>query len=200
MNKVLSWLKEHETVIRQVESLIPMMEISANRIVEAIRNGGKVFFMGNGGSAADAQHLAAELIGRFKAERRALPAISLSTDTSILTCLSNDYSYDIVFSRQLEALCKPQDVVIGISTSGNSANVIHGIDTAKQIGAYTIGLTGASGGKLAAKCDACFCIPSQTVARIQEAHIFIGHSICELVELAFVSDIASEMNGSVKYA
>lgn len=184
---ILQLLKEHQTVMAQLEGMIPMMEQAADRIYTSLMRGGKVFFMGNGGSAADSQHLAAELIGRFKAERRALPAIALSTDSSILTCLSNDYDYSIVFSRQLEALCQPQDVVVGLSTSGNSQNVLKGIEVARQKGAYTIGLTGQGGGKLAALTNLCFQVPSHTVARIQEAHIFIGHSICELVEQATVS-------------
>jgi len=184
---ILHLLEEHQTVMSQLNNLVPSIEAAAQSIFAALSKGGKVFFMGNGGSAADSQHLAAELVGRFHVERRAIPAMALSTDTSILTALSNDYDYSIVFSRQLEAFCRPHDVVIGISTSGNSKNVLHGIKTAKTLGAYTIGLTGEAGGKLAELVDLCFCVPSNNTPRIQEAHIFIGHTICELVEQMTVS-------------
>lgn len=185
MNNTFVALTEHLEVMSQLEPIVPLIEKAAERLIHAIQNGGKIFWMGNGGSAADAQHLAAELIGRFKHERAAIPSIALTTDSSILTCLSNDYDYSIVFSRQLEALCRPNDVVIGISTSGNSRNVIAGMNTAKKMGAYTIGLSG-QGGALPAIADLGICVPSNTTARIQEAHIFIGHSICELVEQSVV--------------
>lgn len=181
MSNIASLLQEHQAVMSQLVELFPAMEEAASRILQAIQKGGKVLWMGNGGSAADAQHLAAELIGRFKQERVALPAIALTTDSSILTCLSNDYDYSIVFSRQIEALCRPNDVVIGISTSGNSRNVIAGIHAAKKIGAYTIGFSG-QGGELPALVDLGLSVPSKNTARIQEAHIFIGHTICEIVE------------------
>lgn len=183
--KIIDLLKEHQTVMSQIENMIPLMDQAVDLIVQAINRGGKVLLMGNGGSAADAQHLAAELICRFKAERRALPAIALTTDTSILTAVSNDYDYSHIFSRQIEALCQPNDVVIGISTSGNSKNILMGMEAAKKIGSCTIGFTGEAG-KLKEMVDVCFCVPSKTVARIQEAHIFIGHSICEMVENKFV--------------
>jgi D-sedoheptulose 7-phosphate isomerase len=144
--------------------------------------------MGNGGSAADAQHMAAELIGRFKIERPPIPSIALTVNTSVLTCLSNDYDYSIVFSRQLEALCQPHDVVIGISTSGNSKNVIKGIAMAKQKGAFTIGLAGCSGGELAKAVDLCLTISSTTTARVQEAHLFIEHVLCEYLESAMYQE------------
>lgn len=179
---ILNLLKEHQTVMSQLEQAIPLIEQASEQIFQAIERGGKVFFMGNGGSAADAQHLAAELVGRFYAERRALPGISLSTDTSVLTCLTNDYDYSIVFSRQLEALCRAGDVVVGLSTSGNSPNVLKAMVVAKKLGAYTIGMAGQSGGQLAKEVDLCFCVPSTNTPRIQEAHIFIGHTICEIVE------------------
>jgi D-sedoheptulose 7-phosphate isomerase len=182
VSKMLSFLQEHLTVMSQLEVMGPAIEAIVSKMVTALSQGGKLFFMGNGGSASDAQHLAAEFIGRFKAERRALPAIALGTDTSILTALSNDYDYSIIFSRQLEALCQPADVVVGITTSGNSKNVLKGIETAKEIGAYTIGLTGGTGGRLINMVDLSLCVPSENVARIQEAHIFIGHTLCELVE------------------
>ena len=151
-------------------------------IIRAYKAGGKVILFGNGGSAADAQHLAGELVGRFKKDRQAFPAIALTTNTSILTAIANDYGYDRVFSRQLEALATDKDVVIGISTSGNSPNVIEAIRTAKKKGAKTVGLTGQDGGKLAKVADLALRVPSDNFSRVQEAHITIGHIICELVE------------------
>lgn len=151
-------------------------------LVEAMCNGKTLYLFGNGGSAGDAQHIAAELVGRFTKERRALPAVALTTNTSALTALGNDYEYAIVFSRQLEAFGKPGDIVIGISTSGNSPNVLHGLETAKTLGMVTIGLTGESGGKTKAIADHCICVPSRDTARIQESHILIGHILCEIVE------------------
>lgn len=185
--KINDLLQEHLAVMSQLDVMVPAMEQAVTRIMQSLAKGGKVLLMGNGGSAADAQHLAAELVCRFTANRKALAAIALTTDTSLLTAISNDFDYTHVFSRQIEALCRPEDVVIGISTSGNSKNVLKGIETAKQIGAYTIGFTGASG-KLAGMVDLCFSVPSNTVARVQEAHIFIGHCVCELVEQACVSE------------
>jgi D-sedoheptulose 7-phosphate isomerase len=143
---------------------------------------GKVILFGNGGSALDAQHMCCELIGRFKKEREGLPAIALNTDISVLTALSNDYSYDIVFCRQVQALINKNDVVIGISTSGNSSNVIRGVEEAKKIGAYTIGLTGDGGGKLKNVVDLCIRVPSNDTPRIQEMHTMVIHIICEVIE------------------
>jgi D-sedoheptulose 7-phosphate isomerase len=179
---ILSVFKEHQSVIATLDSLIPALEKSVEIITRSLKSNGTVFWMGNGGSAAEAQHMAAELIGRFKKERAALASIALSTDSSILTCLSNDYNFDIVFSRQLEALCKPQDIVIGLSTSGNSKNILQGIETAKRKGAYTIGFTGHEGGKLKEIADSCFVVPSTNTARIQEAHQLLCHTLCECVE------------------
>jgi len=159
------------------------IEHIVNLIIRAYNAGGKVIFFGNGGSAADAQHLAGELMGRFKKkDRQALPAIALTTNTSILTAIANDYGYDRVFSRQIEALATDKDIVIGISTSGNSPNVIEAIRTAKKKGAKTVGLTGQDGGKLAKVVDLALRVPSKNFSRVQEAHITIGHIICELVE------------------
>jgi D-sedoheptulose 7-phosphate isomerase len=154
----------------------------AGILTGALCRGNKILFCGNGGSAADSQHLAAELIGRFRRERAALPAIALTTDTSILTALANDYSYDLVFARQVEAFGREGDVVVGISTSGNSPNVLRAMDTAKALGLHTIGLTGASGGKLKDMVDVCFCVPSNDTCHIQETHITVGHAVCELIE------------------
>jgi D-sedoheptulose 7-phosphate isomerase len=150
-----------------------------------LKKKGKILLAGNGGSAGDAQHIAAEFIGRFKTERRALPAIALTTDTSILTAVGNDYGYEEIFSRQVEGLCLSEDCFIGISTSGNSPNIIKAFSKAKEIGALTIGITGGTGGKMKKikeLCDHIFIVPSNDTARIQEMHIFAGHAICELID------------------
>lgn len=165
-----------------VRNMIPEIAQAAEWIVQSYRKGGKLILFGNGGSAGDAQHIAAELVGRFERERRALPAIALTTNTSTLTAIGNDYSYDKIFSRQIEAWVQPADVVIGISTSGNSPNVLEGIAAAKTKSAKTIGLTGEKGGKLASQTDLCLKVPSSNTARIQESHIMIGHLLCLLVE------------------
>ena len=151
-------------------------------ITQCLRSGGKVLFFGNGGSAADAQHLAAEFVGRFQIERRPLPAIALTTDASILTAVGNDYGFEQIFTRQVQALGRPGDVAIGISTSGNSANVISAIKQAAQQDLKTIGLTGKDGGFLAKTVDVSIIIASTNVARVQECHITIGHILCALVE------------------
>ncbi len=151
-------------------------------MVDCVRSGGKVILFGNGGSASDAQHLAGELVGRFRMERNAFPALSLTTNTSIITAVANDYGYDMVFARQVEALGRKTDLIVGISTSGNSPNVVEGIRKAKQIGAKTIGLTGKDGGKIAEIADIVLAVPSSDTPRIQEAHITIGHIICDIVE------------------
>jgi D-sedoheptulose 7-phosphate isomerase len=151
-------------------------------LVNALRQGNKVLLFGNGGSAADAQHIAAELVGRFAFDRPALPALALSVNSSCLTAIGNDYGYEKVFSRQVEALARSGDVAIGISTSGNSPNVIWAMSTAKKIGLHTIALTGSKGGNLKAAVDHCICVPSDETPRIQECHILIGHIVSELVE------------------
>ncbi len=149
---------------------------------KALKEGHVIYFAGNGGSAADSQHLAAELVGRFQKERRGLPSIALTTDTSILTAIGNDYGYDRIFSRQVEALVNQGDVVVGISTSGNSPNIVEALLKAHDLGAFTIGMTGENGGKMATICDLCIKVPAKVTARIQEAHILIGHVVCELIE------------------
>lgn len=151
-------------------------------LVQALGKGNKVLLFGNGGSAADAQHIAAELVGRFAFDRAALPALALSVNTSCMTAIGNDYGFDLVFSRQLEALARPGDVAIGISTSGNSPNVLHAMAVARKIGVHTIALAGCTGGKLKDAVDYCICVPSDQTPRIQECHILIGHIISELVE------------------
>jgi D-sedoheptulose 7-phosphate isomerase len=150
--------------------------------VRSIDAGGKLILFGNGGSAGDAQHIAAEFVGRFAMERRALPALALSVNTSCLTAIGNDYGYDQVFARQMEALGRPGDMAIGISTSGNSLNVLRCLEKARALGLYTVALTGGSGGTLKPVVDHCICVPSVSTARIQECHILIGHIIAELVE------------------
>ncbi|NOX75888.1 MAG: D-sedoheptulose 7-phosphate isomerase [Gammaproteobacteria bacterium] len=156
--------------------------------VDALRGDNKLLLAGNGGSASDAQHIAAELVGRFELERDGLPAMALTTNASQLTALSNDYGYDAVFSRQLQAFAKKGDVFFGLSTSGNSTNVVAAAEVAKTRGLVVIGMTGQSGGKLAALCDICLKVPADNTARIQEAHIMVGHILCALIERALVGE------------
>jgi len=182
-----------EVVIRELEdgakirttmaqTLSDIIAKAAQIILDAYKAGRKVFLIGNGGSAADAQHIAAELAGRFKLERRGLPAIALTTNTSVLTALANDYGYERVFSHQLEALANDKDVLIAITTSGTSPNILKAVEMAHSKGVTVIGLTGAKGGKLKDSADLTIMVPSDDTPRIQEAHITIGHIICHLVE------------------
>src|SRR5438876_7285840 len=157
---------------------------AASLIISCLQSGGKLLFFGNGGSAADAQHLAAEFVGRFVRERAGLPALALTTDSSILTAVGNDYGFDQVFARQIQALARPGDVAIAISTSGNSPNIIEGVKAARKGYLKTIGLSGKDGGLLAAEADVVITIASTSTARIQECHITIGHLLCELTEEA----------------
>ncbi|MFA7061603.1 MAG: D-sedoheptulose 7-phosphate isomerase [Pedobacter sp.] len=178
-------LQAHLALCASIEQeMSPLIAETAALLVDRFKNGSKLLVMGNGGSAADAQHFAAEIVGRFKLERAALPAIALSTDTSILTAIGNDYGFDAVFSRQVEALSMAGDVVIGISTSGNSPNVRKALELAKLRGCRTIGLLGKDGGSIKAFCDLALIIPSSDTPRIQEGHITIIHIICDLVEKA----------------
>lgn len=156
----------------------------AETLIDALKKNGKLIVFGNGGSAGDSQHIAAELVGRFQMERKGLPAISLTTNTSTLTAIANDYGYEAVFSRQVEALAQKNDVVMGISTSGKAKNVNAAIRQAKKMGIKTVALTGADGGELSKIADVALVVPSSVTARIQEAHITIGHILCELVEQA----------------
>jgi D-sedoheptulose 7-phosphate isomerase len=165
-----------------LKTLVPKIEEAAKILISALKAGNKVMFFGNGGSAADAQHLAGELIGRFLKERRALPAIALTTDSSILTCLANDYSFDIVFARQIEGLAQKGDIVVGLSTSGNSRNVLAGCKKAKELGCKTIGLLGGDGGEIGKQVDLAVTVPGKATPRIQESHITIGHILCRLIE------------------
>jgi D-sedoheptulose 7-phosphate isomerase len=181
-DKLQNAIAEHQEMFARLGILIPQISQVAQELKACLKRGGKILLMGNGGSAADSQHIAAEIVGRFKKERRGLAAIALTTDTSIITSIGNDYGYDCIFTRQVEALCRPEDVVIGITTSGNSENVVAAIKEANRLGATTIGLTGGSGGKLTALCMINLIMPSTDTPRIQEAHIFVGHSLCDLLE------------------
>ena len=184
-------LAQHDEVIRNVrESIQDQITDCAGLLIETVKNGKKVLICGNGGSAADAQHIAAEFVGRYETERIALPAIALTTDTSALTAISNDYGYEKVFSRQVAALASEGDTLIAISTSGNSPNVIAAVMEARNRGCRVIGMTGADGKKLASLSDACILVPSKRTARIQEAHITIAHIWCELVDHAMGSGFA----------
>jgi D-sedoheptulose 7-phosphate isomerase len=169
---------KEELMRSSIEQIIEIADI----LIDCLRKGGKIMFFGNGGSASDSQHIAAELVGRFRKDRAGLPAIALTTNTSILTSLSNDYSYEIVFAKQIEALGRQGDVAVGISTSGKAKNVIAGIRQAKKMGIRTIALTGSDGGQLSKTADVCLIVPSNITARVQEAHITIGHVICQLIE------------------
>lgn len=164
-------------------SISQIIEIT-NLIIDCLKKNGKVILFGNGGSASDSQHIAAELVGRFKKDRTALAAVALTTNTSVLTSLANDYGYEVVFSKQIEALGQKNDIIIGISTSGKAKNVASGIRQAKKMGLKTVALTGGDGGELAKLADVSLVVPSSVTARIQEAHITVGHIICELVEQA----------------
>jgi len=177
-------LEQHVSIVHQLAAQQDAFEQAAILISDSILQGHKVLWCGNGGSAADAQHLAAELVGRFRYTRAGLPSIALTTDSSILTAIANDYGFDEVFERQVEALCQPGDVVVGISTSGNSRNVCAAFAKARSLQAATIALTGKAGGRMAALADVCIRVPSADTARIQEAHILCGHMLCEWIELA----------------
>lgn len=177
-------LEEHRELFSRLESLLPAVEAAVTLIKDALDSGCKVMFCGNGGSAADSQHLASEFTGRFINDRRPLAAIALTTDSSALTCISNDYNFDEVFSRQLLGLGRKGDCLVAISTSGNSRNVVKAAEAARATGIHTIGLLGRDGGKLGALCEVAIIVPSPSTARIQEAHSFIGHTMCALVEQA----------------
>jgi D-sedoheptulose 7-phosphate isomerase len=164
------------------QALIPVIEQVIETVTHAFQQGNKVLFCGNGGSAADAQHLAAEFSGRFYKDRKALPSEALHCNTSYLTAVANDYSYDVIYSRLVEGTCVKGDVLIGLSTSGNSKNILNAFEAAKNLGVITIGFTGAGGGKMKGNCDYLINVPSTDTPRIQESHILIGHIICQLVE------------------
>jgi D-sedoheptulose 7-phosphate isomerase len=177
-------LDEHIAVIQAMSAQRQVFERVASEMTRAILLGKKVLWCGNGGSAADSQHLAAELMGRFRRERRGLPSIALTTDTSALTAIGNDYGYEKVFQRQVEALCNIGDILVGISTSGNSKNVCLALESARKIGAFTAALTGEEGGAMLKIAEVTFRVPSKDTARIQEGHILCGHVLCDWVELS----------------
>jgi len=181
-DEIIKTITESSNLILNSKNLSEKIEKSVNEIIKCFSTKNKIIIFGNGGSAADAQHIVAEFIGRFQKERKSLPAIALTTDSSIITSLSNDYSYDIVFSRQCESLVSKGDVVLGISTSGNSKNVEKGIKTAKKRGAVTIGLLGGDGGTINNVVDIPIVVESTNTARIQEVHRVIYHIICGIVE------------------
>ncbi len=183
---IRSEFSEHlKTAQATLEYIAAPLEIAANLCIDSLNNGGKILIFGNGGSAADAQHIAAELVGRYKIERKGLPAIALTTDTSALTSIGNDYGYNHVFDRQVEALANTDDIVIGISTGGSSGNVISALKLAKDIECKTIGFSGRDGGEMNALCDINLIVPAEDTPRIQEMHIVIGHTICHLIDQAF---------------
>jgi D-sedoheptulose 7-phosphate isomerase len=171
-----------ETIVKVIEHLQDDLEKASVLVVDTLKNGGKIILCGNGGSAADAQHIAAEFTGRYKTERRGLPGIALTTDTSALTAIGNDYGYDRVFDRQLEAIGNKGDLLIGISTSGNSKNIISALKLAQEMGCKTIGFTGRDGGSMNDVCDVNLIVPSDNTPRIQEMHILFGHTICQIVD------------------
>jgi D-sedoheptulose 7-phosphate isomerase len=175
-------LAEHRALFAQLDVLAPAVQRAAEVIAQSLRAGGKVMFCGNGGSAADSQHLASELTGRFVDDRRPLAALALSTDSSALTCIANDYAFDQVFERQLRGLGRPGDVLVAISTSGRSPNVQRAAIAARELGIGVVGLLGRDGGSIKILSDIALVVPSHSTARIQEAHIFIGHTLCALVE------------------
>jgi D-sedoheptulose 7-phosphate isomerase len=189
--RIAADLQAHLAVTQQAQQQAPLLAEVAQALIAAFRAGKKVLLCGNGGSAADAQHLAAEFVGKFYFDRPALPAEALTVNTSSLTAIGNDYSFDVVFSRQVEAFGAAGDVLIGITTSGNSRNVVEAFRVARQRGILTVGLTGASGGTLKEAADYCICIASTDTPRIQEHHILVGHILCELVEQALFGEALS---------
>ncbi|WP_238406010.1 D-sedoheptulose 7-phosphate isomerase [Microcystis aeruginosa] len=178
-------MEEHTLVINSLANYLAEIQQLATLVVKTLKTGNKILLMGNGGSAADAQHIAAELVGRFTIERRGLPVIALTTDTSILTSIANDYGYENIFTRQVEALANPDDLVIGISTSGNSNNVLQALTAAASLGCQTAALLGKGGGEIKNVVNLSLIVPSSNTARIQEAHILIGHILCQVVDSTF---------------
>ncbi len=181
-DKIKAIWNEHLEVARALPRLAPDVAKAAEMIRASLAAGGKLLLAGNGGSAADAQHIAAELTGRFLRERKPLPAIALHANSSALTAIGNDYGYEQVFARELAAHARPGDVLLAISTSGGSKNILRAIEEAREKKVGVIGMTGESGGAMRTACDLCLCVPSKSTARIQEMHIMIGHTICELLE------------------
>jgi len=181
-----SAISDHLKIVQGLTRQQDLLETIARAMAGSLRKGDKVLWCGNGGSAADSQHLAAEIVGRFRRERRGLPSIALTTDSSILTAVANDYGYQCVFSRQVEAIAKPGDILVGLSTSGNSENVLMAIDRARSMGVTTVAFTGREGGKIGKVADHVLMIGSTDTARIQEAHILAGHMICDWIEIEWL--------------
>ena len=178
--------ESHQQTIQKVsETMSNDLEIASKLVVETLKSGNKILLFGNGGSAADAQHIAAELTGRYKTERRGLAGIALTTDTSALTAIGNDYGYDRIFDRQVEALANKGDLLLGISTSGNSQNVINALKLGQELGCKTLGFSGRNGGKMNEVCDINLIVPSDNTPRIQEMHILFGHTICQIIDESF---------------
>jgi len=177
---------------RLLQACLPSINRAADALIAAFGSGHKALFFGNGGSAADAQHLAAEFVGRYISERRPLPALALHANTSAVTSIANDYGYEHVFSRQVEGLAVSGDVAVAISTSGNSPNVVEAVKAARKMGVLTIGLTGASGGHLRGLVDVLIAVPSDETPRIQECHILVGHALCDAVEQAIVATLSGK--------
>jgi len=184
----LSQLVKALTLLQSDDAAKKSLSDAVHSCIKAYRDGNKVLIAGNGGSAADAQHLAGELVSRFNYDRPPLSAIALTTDTSILTAVSNDYGYEDVFARQIQAHGRLGDVFIAISTSGNSSNILEAIQTAKSLGLVVIGLAGRSGGEMKDMCDVCFCAPSESTPRIQECHLFFEHALCACIEESLFSE------------
>ncbi|MFC4454213.1 D-sedoheptulose 7-phosphate isomerase [Deinococcus sonorensis] len=182
------YIARHQEALNRLPELAPQVSAAALACVQALTGGGKLLTCGNGGSAADAQHFAAELTGRYRRERRPLPAIALTTDSSALTCIGNDYAFEEVFARQAQALVQPGDVLVGITTSGNSRNVVRALQVARERGGVTIAFTGEGGGEAAAHADIALRAPSTRTAHIQELHILMIHVLCETIDDAFVED------------
>lgn len=183
---VIQELNDHLTAIKDlIANTTTQIEQSCQVIQDVIKRNNKIYLAGNGGSAADAQHIAAEMTGRFVKERKPLPGMALTTDTSALTAIANDYGYEFVFSRQLEAFAQPGDLFIGISTSGNSPSILNALEVAKMAGCRTIGLTGRGGGRMNTMCDINIVVPAEVTARVQEMHILIGHILCKAVDDLF---------------
>lgn len=190
-------IAEHLRVTEALQQQLQVLERIATEMSRAILSGHKIMWCGNGGSAADSQHLAAELVGRFLLERRGLPSIALTTNTSILSAIGNDYGFDHIFRRQIEALCLPGDVVVGLSTSGNSRNVCIALETARTLGAYTVAFTGQHRGSLAEIASETLHIPSAETPRIQEAHILCGHMLCDFIEQRVQESDSSATNNEM---
>jgi len=188
---------EHLAIIRWLSSQRKDFERAANLLCDCLRRNHKIIWCGNGGSAAEAQHLAAELVGRFQRPRSPLPSIALTTDSSVLTAIANDFGFGQVFARQIDALCQPGDAVVGISTSGHSDNVRAALERARQLEAFTVAMTGENGGPVTDCADICLRVPSSNPARVQEGHILLGHMLCEHIDIALAAEHQFENAGAL---